>query len=107
VLRGGWLLKGYENSLALAFLLLFLASFLLHAYSGTRDYNLQQTEHGGPVVSMWRFMGTAQFWFQSFQNWQSEFFGLASIIILTIFLRQRGSPQSKRVNAPHSETGAD
>jgi hypothetical protein len=105
VRRGGWILKVYENSLTLAFLLLFLVSFLLHAYGGTRDYNLQQTEHGGPAVSMWQFMNTAHFWFQSFQNWQSEFLGLASIVILTIFLRQRGSPQSKPVEAAHSETG--
>jgi hypothetical protein len=107
VRRGGWLLKVYEYSLTLGFLLLFLASFLLHAYGGTRDYNLQQTEHGGPAVSMWQFMGTAHFWFQSFQNWQSEFLGLASIVILSIFLRQRGSPQSKPVEAPNSETGTD
>jgi hypothetical protein len=105
VRRGGWVLKVYENSLTLAFLLLFLVSFLLHAYGGSRDYNLQQTAHGGPVISMWQFMSTAHFWFQSFQNWQSEFLGLASIVILTIFLRQRGSPQSKPVEAAHSETG--
>jgi len=56
-------------------------------------------------VSLLQFLGSSEFWFQSFQNWQSEFLGLGSMIVLSIFLRQRGSPESKPVDAPHSQTG--
>jgi succinate dehydrogenase hydrophobic anchor subunit len=105
VRRGGWVLRVYENSLSLAFVLLFAGAFLLHAWGGMRAYNDDQIEHGEAAVSLWQFLGTPTFWFQSLQNWQSEFLGLSSMIVLSIFLRQRGSPESKPVDAPHSETG--
>ena len=105
VRRGGWVLKLYEHSLSTALLLLFLIAFAIHASGGVREYNESQVEHGRPPVTLLQFMGTPEFWFQSFQNWQSEFLGLGSMIVLSIFLRQRGSPESKPVEAPHSQTG--
>lgn len=107
VRRGGFVLKLYENSLALAFVLLFLGSFLLHAYGGVEEYNQDQLEHGGQAVSMMQYMGTSRFWFESFQNWQSEFFSIGLMVVLTIFLRQKGSPESKPVDSPNSDTGND
>jgi hypothetical protein len=105
VRRGGLLLKLYENSLSLTFLLLFLASFALHAASGAREYSLEQLAHGDSAVSAMAYLGTARFWFESLQNWQSEFLAIGAMVVFTIFLRQRGSPESKPVDAPHSETG--
>lgn len=102
---GGPVLKLYEHSLALALLLLFLISFLLHAIGGAREYSQEQLAHGGQVVSTVEFLRTSEFWFQSFQNWQSEFLAVFSLVVLSIFLRQRGSPESKPVSAAHSETG--
>jgi hypothetical protein len=106
VRRGGVVLKLYEHSLSLAFLLLFLVAIALHAVSGASDYNDAQAAHGQPPVSALRYVGTSRFWFESFQNWQSEFLSIALVVLLSIFLRQRGSPESKPVDSPHSETGA-
>jgi hypothetical protein len=105
VRRGGWVLKLYAHSLSMALLTLFLIAFVVHATGGVRDYNLSQVEHGRPTVTLLQFLATPEFWFQSFQNWQSEFLGLGTMIVLSIFLRQRGSPESKPVEAPHSQTG--
>ena len=105
VRKGGWILTVYEYSLSLAFLLLFLMSFTLHAVGGAREYNESQREHGQyEEVTTLGFMGTSQFWFESFQNWQSEFLAVGAMVVLSIFLRQRGSPESKPVDTPHSET---
>jgi hypothetical protein len=107
VRRGGWILKVYEHSLSLALLLLFALSSILHAAGGAAEFNEEQRLHGqSDQVSTWSYMTTARFWFESFQNWQSEFLSIAVMIVLSIFLRQRGSPESKPVDAPHSETGA-
>ena len=105
VRRGGWVLKVYENSLAALFFLLFLGSWLLHAVGGARAYSDQELEHGGAAVSALEYVGTSQFWFESFQNWQSEFLAVAAIVGASVYLRQRGSPESKPVAAPHSSTG--
>jgi hypothetical protein len=105
VRAGGPVLKLYENSLTLAFVLLFLVSFGLHAIGGAREYSQEQIAHGGQAVSTAEFLRTSEFWFQSFQNWQSEFLAVFSIVVLSVFLRQRGSPESKPVAAPHAETG--
>jgi hypothetical protein len=104
VRRGGLVLLVYENSLSLAFALLFLMSFTLHATTGVTEYNQQQLAHGQSAVGAVEYVGTAQFWFESFQNWQSEFLSLAAMVVLSIFLRQRGSPESKPVAAPIWET---
>ena len=106
VRHGGLVLKLYENSLSLALLLLFLMAFVLHAIGGTWVANEDLAEHGKAAETVWQFMRTSDFWFQSFQNWQSEFLAVFSLITLSIVLRQRGSPESKSVAAPHHETGS-
>jgi hypothetical protein len=105
VKRGGWILRLYENSLSIALLLLFLISFVLHAAGGARAYNEEQLAHGSEPMSTWQYLATARFWFESFQNWQSEFLAIAAMVWLSIYLRQRHSPESKPVDAPHDETG--
>lgn len=106
VRRGGWVLKLYENSLSLAFLALFLIAFALHAVGGAGEYNAEQQAHGeSQRVSVIEYVGTSRFWFESLQNWQSEFLAIGMMVLLTIWLRQRGSPESKPVAAPHDKTG--
>ncbi len=104
VRRGGWVLVLYEHSLSIAFGLLFLVSITLHAVGGARAFNHEQFLHGRPAISLGQFMVSSQFWFQSLQNWQSEFLGILSMVVLTVFLRERGSPQSKPVHASYAET---
>jgi Na+/H+ antiporter NhaD/arsenite permease-like protein len=107
VRRGGWILKVYEHSLSLAFLLLFLGTFFLHAVGGAGEYNDDQRAHGRAVrVTTLGYMTTSQFWFESLQNWQSEFLAVGSMVVLTIFLREKGSKESKPVDAPHHETAS-
>ena len=107
VRRGGWTLKLYENSLSLAFLLLFGVSLVLHAIGGTAQHNSEAIAHGGETLSVSEFALSAQFWFESFQNWQSEFLSLVAMVLLSVYLRQRGSPESKPVDAPHGATGTE
>jgi hypothetical protein len=106
VQRGGLVRKVYEHSLSLAFFLLFAGSISLHAISGAREYNADQAAHGAAEqLSTLQYAGTPRFWFESMQNWQSEFLALLAMVVLSIFLRERGSPESKPVDAPHSDTG--
>ena len=105
VRRGGLVLAVYQRSLFLSLMLLFAASFVMHAIGGVDKHNQEQLRHGGGTLSTLAYLGTAQFWFESFQNWQSEFLSVAVLVLLSIFLRERGSPQSKPVAAPHAETG--
>jgi hypothetical protein len=106
VKRGGLALAVYEYSLSLALFALFLLSFVLHALGGHAEFNQQQLEHGDAAVSLWSFVTSSEFWFQSMQNWQSEFLAVAALTLLAIFLRQRGSPESKPVAASHAQTGS-
>jgi hypothetical protein len=103
--KGGWVLKFYQNSLFILFLTLFLISWGLHLYGSWLDHNEQNVLNGQPQDSIGNYLTQANFWFETFQNWQSEFLSIASIVIFTIFLRQKGSPESKPVDAPDSETG--
>jgi len=105
VRRGGWVLALYSHSLGLALFLFFLLSFAAHAVSGWRLENLERTEHGETTQPFGDFFASATFWFQSLQNWQSEFLAVLSIVLLSIVLRQKGSPESKPVTAPHRRTG--
>jgi hypothetical protein len=107
VRRGGLALAIYENSLTIALFLLFFVSLFLHAAGGVSEYNSEQLAHGGGTVSLLTYMGTSQFWFESFQNWQSEYMAVGALVVLAIFLRQRGSPESKPVDHPHGETGSE
>lgn len=101
--RPSWL---YRNSLFLAFLFLFAVAFAVHATGGLAEVNQENAEHGKPAESLMEFLGGSEFWFQSFQNWQSEFLAVLSIVLLSIFLRQDGSPESKDLEDPNSKTGA-
>jgi hypothetical protein len=105
VRRGGLALAVYEHSLSIALFTLFLVSFVLHALGGHAEFNQQQLEHGAAPVSLWSFVTSSQFWFQSMQNSQSEFLAVGTLAVLGIYLSQRGSPESKPVAAPHAQTG--
>jgi hypothetical protein len=103
---GGVVLKLYKHSLMIAFSLLFLLSFLLHWYGSVKDYNEEQRLKGKETETAIQYLGNSRFWFESFQNWESEFVSILSIVVLSVFLREHGSPQSKPVDAPHTETGS-
>jgi hypothetical protein len=105
VRRGGWVLHLYEHSLGLAFVLLFLLSWVGHGVGGFVDYAEDQVQHSQPTPSLADYLTSSRFWFESFQNWQSEFLAIAAMVWLAVYLRQRGSPESKPVWAPHDETG--
>ena len=102
--RGGWVRRIYAHSLSLALAGLFLGSFVLHAIGGVRLRNEEVAAHGGAPLSAWQYLGTSRFWFESFQNWQSEFLAIGTMVVLTVFLRERNSPESKPVNLPHGES---
>ncbi|MGH9310293.1 MAG: DUF6766 family protein [Vicinamibacterales bacterium] len=106
VRAGGWRLTLYRNSLSLAFTALFLVSFVGHAATGARKHEEEQRQHGSlEEVTTLSYVQTPQFWYESFQNWQSEFLAVLAIVVLSIRLRQWGSPESKPVHAPHDSTG--
>jgi Domain of unknown function (DUF6766) len=107
VRRGGLALRLYEHSLSLVLVLLFLASFALHAHGGAAEENRERAFRGEPPLTAAAYVATPRFWFESFQNWQSEFLAIALVVLLSIFLRQRGSPESKPVDSPHKETGGE
>ncbi|MFE9652602.1 DUF6766 family protein [Micromonospora sp. NPDC006431] len=107
VRAGGLPLVVYRNSLSLALLLIFVGSFLGHLFGGVAQYNEEQAlQSGAAPISAWQFLGTSDFWFQSMQNWQSEFLAVGVLILLSVVLRQHASPESKPVTAAHAETGA-
>jgi hypothetical protein len=105
VRRGGWILRIYENSLGLAFVLLFLVSWVGHAVGGFIEFADDQVTHGLTRPTFNDYLVSSRFWFESFQNWQSEFLAIASMVWLAVYLRQRWSPESKPVHAAHEETG--
>ena len=105
VRRGGAILWLYERSLGITFGLLFLVSWAGHAVTGWRHFAEEEIAHGQPEPALTEYLGSSQFWFESFQNWQSEFLAIAAMCYLAVYLRQRGSPESKPVHAPHDETG--
>ena len=106
VRRGGLVLGLYEHSFGRVLFVIFLACFTVHALGGAAEFNAEQLAHGEQPVSVLGFVTTSQFWFQSFQNWQSEFLVVGAVALLGIRLRERGSPESKPVAAPHGQTGS-
>lgn len=104
VKKGGIWLQLYKHSLSIAFALLFLASFILHFYGSLKDFNDEQMMKGKPAETAIQYISESRFWFESFQNWQSEFLAVASLVLLSIWLREKGSPESKPVDMPHDET---
>ncbi len=105
VRKGGWILKLYNHSLTIAFAVLFLFSFSIHFYGSMKYYNEIQIQEGMATESAGDYITNPRFWFESFQNWQSEFLAVAAIVLLSIWLRQKGSPESKPVDTPHYENG--
>ncbi len=105
VRKGGWYLKLYGNSLSLVLFLLFLLSFVLHFYGSYKDENTELMLKSLPQHSFMQYLTDSRGWFESFQNWQSEFLSVFLLVVLSIYLRQKGSPQSKPVDAPHLQTG--
>jgi len=101
--RGGWVLKVYEHSLSITFLLLFLLLLLIHAAGGAREHSREQALLGQPPVGTFAYTATSQFWFESMQNWQSEFLAIIAMVLLGVFLREKGSPESKSVATTHGE----
>ncbi len=104
---GGMTLAIYKHSLSLALLFLFIISLSLHAYGGAHETCEQNLVHGQQgCQSTVEYITTSKFWFESFQNWQSEFLAVFAIVVLSIYLREKGSPESKPVNSPHYQTGS-
>jgi len=99
VKKGGIYLTLYKNSLSLMFGLLFLLCFIAHAYGTMKNIN---EEEGKSITLLQTFLET-RFWFESFQNWQSEFLSVAAIVFFSIYLRQQGSPESKPVDSAHED----
>jgi hypothetical protein len=105
VRRGGWILKLYSHSLSIVLSLLFILSFFMHFYGSLKDENDRLMQKGLPPENIGEYVFSSRFWFESFQNWQSEFLSVFAIVVLSIFLRQKGSPQSKPVDEANDETG--
>jgi hypothetical protein len=105
VRRGGVVAKWYRHSLSLSLLTLFALSFIGHAMAGHAHNNIERLEHAQAPLSLGGYLGCARFWFESFQNWQSEFLSVFALVILSIWLREAHSPESKPLTAPHSSTG--
>jgi hypothetical protein len=97
----------YSNSLLIAMATIFAGSWFAQSVTGWTTFNAEQTDYGEAKVSWLRYIGSATFWEATLENWQSEFFAVGSFAVLAIFLRQRGSPESKPVGAPHDATGAE
>lgn len=105
VRRGGVWKRLYEHSLAIAFFTLFAVSFGLHALGSWLAKCDEDRLQGALPPSFLDHLFSSDFWFESMQNWQSEFLAVLALVVLTIFLRQKNSPQSKAVEAPHAQTG--
>jgi hypothetical protein len=101
---GGWRTWLYGNSLLLVMGALFLASWLGQSVTGRIEYNEAQREHGSAAVSWVGYLQRPDFWEATLQNWQSEFLAVGTMVVFTVYLRQRGSPESKPVGAPHRKT---
>ena len=101
-----WRRRVYENSLLIVMLAMFFGSWLAQSLANWTQYNNEQTEHGEPVVTWANYVVTSDFWNRTLQNWQSEFLAVGTMAVFTIYLRQRGSPESKPVGSAHETTAA-
>jgi hypothetical protein len=101
-----WRTRLYENSLLLVMGLIFLATWFGQSLNNWRVHNLEQVDHGERTTSWSRYLLDPDFWERTLQNWQSEFLAVGTMAVFTIYLRQRGSPESKPVGSPHDETGS-
>jgi hypothetical protein len=101
---GGWRTTLFSNSLGLTMTGIFLLSWLAQSVAGAVVYNADQLADHEPPLTWFEYLGAADFWNRTLQNWQSEFLAIGSMVVLSIYLRQRGSPESKPVGAPHVTT---
>jgi hypothetical protein len=97
----------YSNSLLIVMAIIFFGSWFAQSVTGWTEFNAQQVDHHEATVSWLGYIGSADFWEATLQNWQSEFLAVGSFVAITVFLRQRGSSQSKPVGAPHDATGVE
>jgi hypothetical protein len=105
---GDWRTTIYSNSLIIVMSLIFLASWFAQSVTGWSEFNEQQAQHGATAGSWFSYIGSSDFWESTFQNWQSEFLAVGSFAVLAIYLRQRGSPESKPVGgATREATGQE
>ncbi|MEU6737579.1 DUF6766 family protein [Streptosporangium sandarakinum] len=103
----GWRRSLYGNSLGLVMGAVFVLSWLGQSVSGQASYNAQQLAQLEDPVSWGEYVVSADFWNRTLQNWQSEFLAVLSMVVLSVYLRQRGSTQSKPVGAAHDTTGVE
>ena len=101
-----WRTRIYENSLLLAMTAVFFATWFAQSLNNWREFNDEARQHGGQVIGWTAYLGNADFWERTLENWQSEFLAVGTMVVFTIYLRQRGSPESKPVGAPHDETAS-
>jgi hypothetical protein len=97
----------FSNSLLIVMLTIWLGAWLAHSLTGWRVYNEQALDHDETTLGWVHYLGSADFWETTLQNWQSEFLAVGSMAVLAIYLRQRGSPESKPVGASHEATGVE
>ncbi|HEV7845496.1 MAG TPA: DUF6766 family protein [Thermoleophilaceae bacterium] len=97
----------YENSLVIVMTSIWLATWFAQSVTGVTQYNSERLDHQMDAVSWWHYLGRPDFWEKTLQNWQSEFLAVGSMAIFAVYLRQRGSPESKPVGAPHTATGIE
>jgi hypothetical protein len=97
----------YENSLLIVMGAFWLGTWGAQSITGLSEYNSERLDHHLDGVGWWHYVGTPDFWDRTLQNWQSEFLAVGSFAILAVYLRQRGSPESKPVGAPHTATGVE
>ena len=107
VKAGGWKLQLYKRSLSLSFIGAFILSFIGHVIGGAKAYSDELETLGRAPISAMEYLVTSRFWFESLQNWQSEFLALFCIVVASVYLREHGSPESKPVWTPHAEIGED
>jgi len=104
---GGLKTAIYANSLLIVMATIWVLSWFAQLVTGRVDYNAEQFDHHEAALSLWQYAGASDFWDRTLQNWQSEFLAIASMVVFSIWLRQRGSTQSKPVGEPHASTGAE
>jgi Domain of unknown function (DUF6766) len=97
----------YENSLVLVMGTIWVGTWFAQSVTGLTQYNSERLDHHMDTVGWWHYLGKPDFWEKTLQNWQSEFLAVGSMAILAVYLRQRGSPESKPVGAPHAATGVE
>lgn len=105
--RPGWRLSVYSHSLTLVMGAVFLGSWLAQSLTGAVAYSEEQMRDLQDPVTWAEYLALPDFWSRTLQNWQSEFLAVLCMVVFAIYLRERGSPESKPVGAPHGATGVE